>query len=103
MILPLVITSLILLVGLFLDAKSTVGFLKAKTGVEGDPVAVWLFGSNTPTPKRVWITCSLLYTAALFCAISAVHLWPSCEWLVCTVQVVESIGHFIAAYKNWHF
>ena len=95
----LIITSALLAVCAAFDGKSTADFLTKGRGnfVEGDPIMVFLFGSNTPTSKRMWITGSLTIAAEIAIALIVSYLWHPAVWCFYVQQFAQSGIHIY----NW--
>ncbi len=98
----IIMTSVLLAACAAFDGKSTVDFLTKGKGafIEGDPIMVWLFGSSTPTPKRVWITGMGVIAAEIGIAFLVSHFWHPAVWLFSAQQVVHSVIHVRCWYHN---
>jgi hypothetical protein len=92
---PLFITSALLAIGAALDGKSTVDFLTKSKGelVESDPVMVFFFGSDDPTPARMWATGAVLIVAEIGAAFFVSHFWHPAVWAFAVQQLVQAGYH----------
>ena len=99
MMMPIVFC-IVLAVAAFLDGYTTLLSL-AKGNIEADPLAVWLFGTDTPSAKVLWSRgmgfigieiAAMLYTA---------YHHPSIAWLLCALALSQAGIHFYLANHNY--
>ena len=97
----LFITSALLAIGAAFDGKSTVDFLTKSKGtmVEEDSIMIRLYGSDTPSPTRVWVTGTLCIGAEVGIAFLTSHLWHPIMWAFVVQQLIQA-GYHLRCYVN---
>jgi hypothetical protein len=83
------------------DGISTVHFLEHTTYVEIDPVMVFIFGTNRPTPTTVYLRGGLVIVAEIGIAFGLSHLWYPLAIILGIGGLGQAAFHVYAAIKNF--
>ena len=101
--LPIIlITSALMAAGAALDGKSTVDFLTKGKGafVEANPFMVFLYGTASPSSKRVWVTGALVIAAEIGIALLCARFGRVAVWGFGIQQVVQAGVHLYEYFRN---
>jgi hypothetical protein len=96
----LFITSTIMAVGSLMDGISTIDFLKSPTLVEADPIMVWIFGTDRPSPKTVILRGGAAIAFEIAAAFLVSHFWYPAVYVFAAQQLAQACVHVYEYFRN---
>lgn len=85
------------------DGISTVHFLKIPGGLywEGDPIMVWIFGTDTPSPKTVYVRGGAVIAGEIAISLLVSHFVPEMKWIFGVGFLLQAGMHIYEAIRNF--
>jgi hypothetical protein len=98
----LILTSAILGIGAAMDGKSTIDFITQSKGgmVEGDPVMVYLYGTDKPSSFKVIVVGAAVIAAEITLAFLACHFFPHLKPFFAAQQLIQAGVHIYEYFRN---
>lgn len=96
----LFITSAIMAIGSLMNGISTINFLKSPNLVEADPILVFSFGTDRPSPQAVILKGGAAIAVEIAVAFGVSHFWHPAVYLFAAQQIIQAAVHVYEYFRN---